>query len=192
MLIFLLALVCLPVLILLEYLFEASNVQTVVLWGYQLHSPVHYLERMENRTKKVYSSVGNFTARALNYSYSLNIPGHLCTFWKCAKRITHMLFRAVMPFEDFRKEFAQQLNPSVAHTSPKILRVKRSRQSDESNESKSEDLTRATIFNDVKSPNTDILDKLQQPSTKTLDETTKEEIDLYTGEEEDPEVYESD
>lgn len=166
-------LACLPLLILAEYVFEVNNSDVITLFRIQFHSPVYYLETLSDFTGNLYSTFGKYTALSINYVHSLNLPElcvrHVGLFWKCVKRITHLTFKTVMPIENFKRNFVSNLNPDVVHFSPKtLLRTKRQRRFDD------EDLAQSAIF-----------EKLQTPSTQTVDESTKKEIEQFVEETDD-------
>lgn len=161
-------LACMPLLFLVEYVFEVTNSDVITLFKIKFHSPVYYLESLGDFTGKLYSLVGKHSALCINYIHSLNLPElyvqHVGLFWKCVKKITQVTFKTVLPFENFKKNFISNLNPDVVHFSPRtLLRTKRQRQFN------NEDMIQSTI-----------LEKMQSLSTQAIDESTKQDLEQFT------------
>lgn len=169
---------CLPLLILVEYIFESTNSQTIVLGGVTCYPPVYYLEKLESYSKYFYSNAAIFLAKTINYVYLLDIPMYLLRLWNCIKKVTKLVFKTVMPIEDFRSNFLATLNPSF---NPKLTRSKRQR-SLNVDENEPEDMLNSTIFTNLNEQKKEILEKLQAPSTREVDEKTREEIEEFTDE----------
>lgn len=162
----------LPLFILIEYLFEATNCETFTLCGVNIHAPIYYLERLEVRTRAMYSKMGKYSARLYNYLYSLDIPRHIGLFWECTKTITRSMFKSVMPMGDFRKEFIENINSRAS-----IQRTKRQRQLS------TDDLTRKTIFETPKQIKCDgqfLRNYSWNEKSKDLDEKSRDDIEEFT------------
>jgi len=176
---------CLPLLILVEYIFETTNSRTIVLGGVTCHPPVYYLEKLESYSKYFYSNAAIFLAKTINYVYLLDVPTfitrHLIRLWGCIKKVTKLVFKAVMPVEDFRSNFLATLNPAFI---PKLTRSKRQRSLsiDEHEDMQDENMLNSTIFTNLNEQKNEILERLQAPSTREVDEKTREEIEEFTEE----------
>jgi hypothetical protein len=174
---------CLPLLILVEYIFETTNSQTIVLGDITCHPPVYYLEKLESYSKYFYSNAAIFLAKTINYVYLLDVPTfitrHLIRLWGCIKKVTKLVFKTVMPVEDFRSNFLATLNPEVIQFNPKLTRSKRQRSL---SIDEHEDMLNSTIFTNLNEQKNEILERLQAPSTREVDEKTREEIEEFTEE----------
>ena len=166
---------CLPLLILVEYIFESTNSQTIVLGGVVCYPPAYYLEKMELFSKRFCSNAAIFLAKTINYVYLLEIPMYLFKLWSCIKKVTKLIFKTVMPLEDFRSNFLATLNPEVIQFNPKLTRSKR-----QLSLNVDEDMLNSTIFTNLNEQNKEIFEKLQNPSTREVDEKTRKEIEEFT------------
>jgi hypothetical protein len=177
---------CLPLLILVEYIFESTNSQTIILGGVTYYPPVYYLEKLESYSKYFYSNAAIFLAKTINYVYLLDIPMYLLRLWNCIKKVTKLVFKTVMPLEDFRSNFLTSLNPSLNPSlNTNLTRSKRQRSlnmRDENENMRDEDMLNSTIFANLNEQKKEILERLQTPSTREVDEKTREEIEEFTEE----------
>jgi len=163
----------LPPLILLEYLFEATNSDSFTLCGFNIHAPIYYLELLEVRTKVLYASLGKRSAKFLNFMHSLNITNHILLFWQCTKSVTNKLFKSVAPINDFRKEFNENIHSTISQAQP-ISGIKRAR-------------PEMSNLNEMKNSHEkflkDYLGVGQSTPKEDIDEKSKEDIEEFTNRE---------